>query len=661
MHFPVQTDSVVEPSAAPPSPQQLEFYKLVSQISARMVKAGGEELDAEILAALKEALEPLGIDRGGLLEVTEGSPVVKVSHIWYGEGIEPVSSQLNLAELFPWSYQHLILQGRDKVVAKVTDLPPEAEVDRQSLIRMGIKSALTVPIFIGQRVHHLISVNAMKDERTWSDDVIQGLHLLGEIFVSALRRRKADQELRFAENRLVLAAASADAGFWELDLESGVYWTTDKIREMFGFPPGVTLTRDHSRQVIHPEDWDRVQETIARAVSSGEEANVVYRAVLPNNQARWMHARGRIQRGLADGRLRLMGLTQDVTARKQMELQLQEQLMEITRLRAQLEAENAYLRNEAATVDVQPNFSGSGQGMQAVMAQIEQVARTDSTVLILGETGTGKELVAQNIHRLSARGRQPMVKVNCAALPAALVESELFGREKGAFTGALSRQVGRFELANGSTLFLDEIAEMPLETQSKLLRVLQEGEFERLGSPRTIKVDVRVLVATNRDLEEEVRQGHFRRDLYYRLNVFPIFIPPLRERLEDIPHIVWEFVNEFNDRMGKKIRRIASRDMELLKRCPWPGNIRELRNVIEHALIVSKGETLELHHKLPGAGQEAMATVTLEEVERQHIRAVLHATQGRIKGPDGAAQRLGLKPSTLYSRLRKLGLQKDPS
>jgi transcriptional regulator with GAF, ATPase, and Fis domain len=253
-----------------------------------------------------------------------------------------------------------------------------------------------------------------------------------------------------------------------------------------------------------------------------------------------------------------------------------------------------------------------------------------------------------------------MIKVNCAALPAALVESELFGREKGAFTGALSRQAGRFDVANGSTLFLDEIAEMPLETQAKLLRVLQEGEFERLGSPRTIKVDVRIISATNRDLAIEVEQGRFRRDLYYRLNIFPIQMPPLRERLDDIPQLVWQFVNEFGERMGKKIRRISNREMEMLKSHPWPGNIRELRNVIEHAMIVSKGESLELH--LPCAEKpRLMQAVTLEDMERRHIRMILDATNGRIKGPDGAAERLGLKPSTLYSRMLKLGLHKGHS
>lgn len=639
----------------------IEFYKQTAKISARLVKVANEDLDVEIFCALRDTLQPLGVDRGGLLEVSANSPVVKVAHLWCAEGVEPVSSEINLVELFPWSYQELVIKGKDRIMPRLSALPPEAEIDRQSYVLMGTKSALALPLFIGRRVHHLIAVNALKDERDWPEEIIEHLRLLGEIFVSALHRRDAEVELRSVKERLELAAASADAGFWDLDLESGVYWVSDKTREMFGFDPGLTLTREHFIHSVHPDDRELIKEATARAVSTKNETSVEYRLAPAEGQAdRWMQTRGRVQEFRADGRLRLMGVTLEVTERKQMEQRLQEQLVEIKRLREQLEEENTYLRNEAAKIETFPNFSSGSSRMQAVMAKIEQVARTGSTVLILGETGTGKELIAKTIHRLSERGRQIMIKVNCAALPAALVESELFGREKGAFTGALSRQVGRFDLANGSSLFLDEIAEMPLETQAKLLRVLQEGEFERLGSPRTIKVDVRIISATNRDLAIEVEQGRFRRDLYYRLNIFPIQMPPLRERLDDIPQLVWQFVNEFGERMGKKIRRISNREMEMLKSHPWPGNIRELRNVIEHAMIVSKGESLELH--LPCAEKpRLMQAVTLEDMERRHIRMILDATNGRIKGPDGAAERLGLKPSTLYSRMLKLGLHKGHS
>ena len=290
--------------------------------------------------------------------------------------------------------------------------------------------------------------------------------------------------------------------------------------------------------------------------------------------------------------------------------------------------------------------------------KVRQVAGTGSTVLIQGETGVGKELIAQAIHQLSERRKRLMVTVNCAALPAALIESELFGREKGAYTGALSRQPGRFELANKSTLFLDEIAEMPLETQAKLLRVLQDGRFERLGSSMSISVDVRILAATNRDLAREVEEGRFRRDLYFRLNVFPINVPPLRNRVEDIPMLIWKFVNEFSQLMGKKISRINNLDMDKLLTYAWPGNVRELRNVVERAMIVSKGNVLDLSHlELVPPPASRPRVMSLEDMERQHIQEVIAIANGKIKGKEGAAELLGLNPSTLYSRMRKLGVK----
>jgi len=283
------------------------------------------------------------------------------------------------------------------------------------------------------------------------------------------------------------------------------------------------------------------------------------------------------------------------------------------------------------------------------------VAPTASSVLIQGETGTGKELVARFIHQLSPRHGHLLVKVNCSALPPTLIESELFGREKGAYTGALTQQAGRFEVADGSTLFLDEIGELPLELQAKLLQVLQDGRFERLGSSKTISVDVRLIAATNRDLGEEIRKGTFRQDLYYRLNVFPILVPPLRERTEDIPLMVRAFVDEFAGRFGRKIRHVPRRAMDAMLRYAWPGNIRDLRNVIERAVIVSLGDVLEVDLPAVKAG-EAYAVTTLADAEADHIRAILKRTAGRIKGAGGAAALLGMKPSTLYTRMKKLGI-----
>jgi len=331
---------------------------------------------------------------------------------------------------------------------------------------------------------------------------------------------------------------------------------------------------------------------------------------------------------------------------------------EIARLKAQLEQENVYLQEEIKTAHNFEEIVGQSQAMRRVLRAVETVAPTDACVLILGETGTGKELVARAVHDLSARRGKALVKVNCAAIPAGLFESELFGHEKGAFTGALARKIGRFELADGGTIFLDEIGELPLDLQAKLLRVLQEGELERVGGP-TIKTDVRVIAATNRDLEKAMREGRFRADLFYRLNVFPIPIPPLRERPEDIPLLVRHFVAKHGRKLGKAIETLPQPTMERLQARPWPGNARELENVIERAVIVSPGPQLELGEGPPApAGPLGTRVRTLEELERDHIVAVLESTGWRVSGPRGAAKLLGLKPTTLEARMNKLGIKR---
>ncbi|MEW6440088.1 MAG: sigma 54-interacting transcriptional regulator [bacterium] len=310
-----------------------------------------------------------------------------------------------------------------------------------------------------------------------------------------------------------------------------------------------------------------------------------------------------------------------------------------------------------------PEIIGRSRAIQQALRLVETAALTDSTVLLLGETGTGKRLFAKAIHDLSRRRNRPMIVVSCASLPSTLVESELFGREKGAYTGALTAQIGRFQLADGSTLFLDEIGEVSPEVQVKLLRVLEEGELERLGSPKVLRVDARVVAATNRDLAECVREGKFRKDLYYRLNVCPIRIPPLRERLEDIPLLARAFVIELTRKMNKRIPEVPDAVIDRLQSYLWPGNVRELRNAIEHALIMSSGPTLDV--AVPRAADSPTSRVlTLEEREREHITNVLEMTGWRIKGSRGAAKLLGMKPSTLYSRMSKLGISKkkeDPS
>ena len=304
-----------------------------------------------------------------------------------------------------------------------------------------------------------------------------------------------------------------------------------------------------------------------------------------------------------------------------------------------------------------PRTVGQSAAIRRVQEQVRQVAETDATVLLLGETGSGKEVFASQIHELSRRRGRAMVRVNCAAIPATLIESELFGREKGAYTGALSRQVGRFELADGSTIFLDEIGDLPPDVQVKLLRVLEDKQIERLGSSKATKIDTRIIAATHRDLEKRIEADTFREDLYYRLNVFPIRVPPLRERTEDIPMLVWRFVEDFSKAFGKRVESIPKDNIEMLQRYAWPGNVRELRNLVERAVIGANGPRLTI--ALPqGSAAPRDAACRLADVEKEHIKGVLDSTRWRIRGVGGAAERLGLKATTLETRMAKLGLQR---
>ena len=360
---------------------------------------------------------------------------------------------------------------------------------------------------------------------------------------------------------------------------------------------------------------------------------------------------------LASGKKLLGGIAIDITESKLNEEKLRKAFAEIEELTKKLEQENIQLREEIELHHPHAEIIGKSKTILRILSKSEQVAATSSTVLILGETGTGKELLANQIHRLSQRKERTMVKVNCAALPATLIESELFGRERGAYTGAMSRQIGRFEIANGSTLFLDEIGELPMELQTKLLRVLQEGQFERLGNPNPVDVDVRIIASTNRDLAKLMREGKFREDLYYRLNVFPIIVPPLRDRLEDIPLLVWHFVKELDSTMGRNIERIPKKGIDQLKEYKWPGNVRELKNVVENAMIISKGKLLRI---TPPSISPSIRpkSIRLEDVTRNHIKNVLRKTLWRVRGPNGAAELLGLKPTTLESRMKKLGISR---
>ena len=426
--------------------------------------------------------------------------------------------------------------------------------------------------------------------------------------------------------------------------------------------------------MMHPDDIKPYQDSVERSVPTGEPFRSLYRLSDGHGGWRWLKSRAISLQAERDGKhVHWLGDSIDITEQKETEEALRQSLDELRRLKAQLQTENLFLREEINRGGEHGDIIGRSASLNRALEQVELVSATSSTVLISGETGTGKELIAHAIHQRSDRQKHLFVAVNCAALPATLVESELFGHEKGAFTGAIARRVGRFEQADGGTLFLDEVGELPLETQAKMLRVLQSGEFERVGGGRPLKTNVRVIAASNRDLEQAVRDGRFRSDLYHRLSVFPIHLPPLRDRREDIPLLAAFLVTRKASQLGRNIERISTLILERLTAYDWPGNVRELENVLERAIILSPGtslrlEAIQLGSATPAKSRERHArtvasadpgeTDTMEACERAHILRVCQATAWKIKGPDGAASKLGLKPGTLYSRMKKLGVQR---
>ncbi len=477
------------------------------------------------------------------------------------------------------------------------------------------------------------------------------------------RRREAEDALQESTRRLATLMANlpgmayrcANTRDWPMDFVS------EGCLALTGYRANELMGRDRRLygDLIHPDDRQMVWDCVQDAVSRGGRFVVEYRLIDKKEQTRWVWEQGQAVGTDRDRALILEGFITDITDRKRAEQQLQDALAELRSVHDRVSAENVLLREKLRMGDRHGDIVARSDAMKTVLVQAEQVAETDSTVLILGETGTGKELLARAIHDMSTRRDKPLITVNCATIPAALVESELFGREKGAYTGAVSRQIGRFEAADTGTLFLDEVGELPLETQPKLLRVLQEGRFERLGSTDSVKVDVRVVTATNRNVERDVREGRFREDLFFRLNVFPITIPPLRERADDVEPLVWKFVREFATRMGKPVEAVSQADMARLRAHPWPGNVRELRNVVERAMIAAQGPTLGIRPPRPaGHAAGAYRGLTLDDVQRRHILTVLKQTRWRVRGDAGAAQILGLKPTTLESRMQKLGIRR---
>jgi PAS domain S-box-containing protein len=518
----------------------------------------------------------------------------------------------------------------------------------------------------GENFDHLETVRLTKDGRkidvslTISPLKSESGRVIGlsGIARDITERKQAEEALRQSETRFRNMADNAPVMIWI----SGIDKLTTYVNQQLLDFTGRTMEQELAvgwTEGIHPDDYIRCLDTYSTVFDSRTRFEMEYRLRNADGEYRWVFANG-TPRFASDGEfLGYIGSCIDISERKESEVAITKAHEELSQLKNQLEAENVYLQSELQLDQVSGEIVGQSNAIKHVHFKINQVAASDLTVLIMGETGTGKELVARAIHAASKRKDRTLIKVNCAALTASLIESELFGHEKGAFTGAGARKLGRFELANGGTIFLDEIGELPLELQVKLLRVIQEGELERVGGTKTIKIDVRIIAATNRHLKQEVDKGTFREDLWYRLNVFPITAPPLRHRSEDIPLLVEHFVKTAGKKFGKTLTSMAAGTMQNLQTHSWPGNVRELANVIERSVINSQGSVLRIVDRFEQTLAEPSLTVkSLEEVEKEHIVRVLEQTHWRIEGPSGAARLLGLKPSTLRARMVKLGVQR---
>ena len=684
--------------------ERSQFEMLVTDIAAKFVDATGD-LPALIDDTLRELGEFLKSDRVSYLEIDAKEKSLMPTRQWLAEGIEvdTIDPYVDVSPDFRWLVAK-ILRNKPAIIHSLDDFPERAGNERQYCESCGIQSFIMVPASTGGEPSGALALDTIRGTRTWNDRIVQRLRIVAAIIAAAQDRHRKRYELEELR-RFEQAVSQVSTTFVNLPpdavddkIEAGL----KVIAEAIGadlitllqprHPVGIDVTHEWASdafgeytfkgtQVDQAFVWLADQLTgdkpvvISTLSQFPAEAVAERTAMEKAGLASVLWAPFRVSGELAGHlaintikqktwpeelipQLRLLGeVFGEALRRRDAELALQKAFTEIDALKEQLEQENVYLRQEAKLNYSHDDIVGSSGALREALTKVEQVAPTDSTVLILGETGTGKELLARAIHNSSRRKERIMVKINCAALPASLVEAELFGREKGAYTGALSREPGRFEIADGSTILLDEVGELPLELQAKLLRVLQDGQFERLGSSKTLKVDVRVVAATNRDLMKAVEDKEFREDLYYRLNVFPIEVPPLRERFEDIPQLAWAFVQEFSETMGKSIETVSRKTMEALRAYGWPGNVRELRNVIERAMIVSRGPELEV--ELPrNKAASHNSSRNLADIEREHIRAVLESVDWRVRGEAGAAEILGLKPTTLEARMKKLEIKR---
>ena len=625
--------------------------------------AQGANLDSEEIAALRAIVEGTARNTGAAFFQSLVRHLAAAIGVSYAFVAEFAGSPTRVRTLAYWGRGRLL----DDIEFDLAGTPCEDVVrgglchhprgvqekfpSDQGLVELGIESYLGVPLLDGDG--RVLGHLAVCDERPMLAEPrrLSIFRIFATRAAVELERLRVEKQLVESERRYRELYEEAPNAYVAIDDDRRLLSVNHRATQLLGVPASDLVDQPVLALFAEsPAGRTRAEQALRDGFDGQEISGWELEMRRRDGTALWISLWMRPLRG-ADGRIHAVhSIWVDITDRVRAEAE-----------RASLQQQNLYLQEELKSVHNFEEIVGRSPALRAALEKVSRVAPTDATVLISGETGTGKELIARAIHCHGRRAARPLIKVNCAALPAGLVESELFGHEKGAFTGAIARRIGRFELADGGTLFLDEIGELPLETQAKLLRVLQEREIERVGGGAAIAVDVRIIAATNRDLLQAVRQTTFREDLYYRLSVFPIALPPLRERAEDIPMLVRFLVDKFAARVGKRIEGLSAETMRRLVAYRWPGNIRELENVLERAVILATGPTLDLEIDAellatPTAAAEDQTLPSLEAIERRHVLTVLRQTRWVIDGPRGAAQILGLHPNTLRSRLKKLGI-----
>ena len=688
------------------------FHRLAEKMMGQLVGAQGEDIDGAVDECLGQLGKYFGVDSVSLGGISKSGELMSVLHLW---GQLPPRDTMLAANPSPGPEMvarfnrdgYLIYNGLEDL----DELPQFQEHTRQ----MG---ALAGVFWKHRDWGSWIEGMAFSSTKpkTWPDDIVEHIGIIGEILFNALYRRRMEvdaERLRQFERNVAATTAAfvhlpaervdaeientlgricecidADLGTlvrwtdlekltmkvsheWDADFVNGPHfrgailaneypWLAAQLKasepllihSLDDFPPEAVAERATCERI-------GIQSALWAPFASAQGLQGYIALSTVNRPGAWL--------GGVVSQLSLVGnVVASAIERQRADLELLQAYEQIRQLKDHFEAENVTLREEIKASFKEDELVGKSHALQAVIRQVELVANTDSTVLLLSETGAGKNLIGRLIHANSRRNNRPLVTVNCAALPAELIESELFGHEKGAFTGAINRKIGRFELADGATIFLDEIGDLPIQLQTKLLRILQDREFERLGSSTTRTVDTRVIAATNRDLAQLIEQGAFRADLYYRLSVFPIRVPTLHERRTDIPLLVWFFIAELQGPLGKTINDVSPGVMQTLTSYHWPGNVRELRNVIERAMILSPGTTLELENAFPDIHKSTYVSSpthmqqsqNLIDVERAHIVKILEQCNWKIRGKDGAAEHLGLKRTTLQSRMKRLGIER---